>query len=188
MKNLVLLLSLLATSAFADNPEFYEYNNKITHENHYMTYRTTSEDSWHVEYGHKFDWLDVTYRYADLIITKEKRIKFTVPMFKYGSDFGDISLKARMEYRSFDNKEDHWRYRFIAGYQYNFNDHVQAWMTLQPRWAFKDQQTKFDSRDQIGIKFSYENISISPFAERYTNGEISNHTINIFGTYVVLKL
>ena len=180
MKKLFTLFFLfVTTNVWADNPEYNEYNYKLNYENNYTTYRHTNLDTWHVEYGHKFKYVDVTYRYADLNVTQEKRIKFTVPVWSYEN----FDIKARMEYRSFDNKEDHWRYRFIVGYKYNITPYAQAWIKLQPRWAFKNNQKRFDSRDQAGIKFSYMGVSVSPFWERYSEGDLNNRTLNVFGTY-----
>lgn len=183
-KSIIALLGMfLASAAFAE-PKYQEHNYKLSHEDHYATYRHTNLDTWHVEYGNKVTpWLDITYRYADLNITKENRIKFTVPVWRKGN----FNIKSRMEFRSFDNKEDHWRGRFIFGYKHNISDHAQAWIKLQPRLAFKDSGAKFDSRDQIGVKFHHNGWSISPFYERYSKDDISNTPLTVFGTYFQYK-
>ena len=85
-----------------------EHNYKAKQDDWEYTYRHR-EGAWHVEIGNKIGPVEVMYRYADLRDTRENRIKFTHELFSYK----DLVLEHRMEFRSFDKKEDHWRYRFI---------------------------------------------------------------------------
>ena len=80
--------------------------------------------------------IEVMYRYADLRDTRENRIKFT-EFFSYK----DLTVEGRMEFRSFDKKEDHW-YRFIFEYTPHLYGNWYLYAKLQPRWAFKDAGTK----------------------------------------------
>ena len=127
--------------------------------------------------------LEIEYRYADLISTRENRIKFTTPLFEYN----DLLVEGRIEYRSFDKKEDHWRYRFILEYTPHIYGPFYLYAKLQPRWAFKDEGTKFDARDQFGITYKQDNWKITPFIERKAM-EGYDKQMTVIGTHFEIKL
>jgi hypothetical protein len=127
--------------------------------------------------------VEIEYRYADLISTRENRIKFTTPLFEYN----DLLVEGRIEYRSFDKKEDHWRYRFIVEYTPHIYGPFYLFAKLQPRWAFKDQGTVFDARDQLGITYKHQNWKITPFIER-KGMEGYDKQMTVIGTHFEIKL
>ena len=127
--------------------------------------------------------IEVMYRYADLRDTRENRIKFTGEFFSYK----DLTVEGRMEFRSFDKKEDHWRYRFIFEYTPHLYGNWYLYAKLQPRWAFKDAGTKFDSRDQLGITYKQGNWKITPFIER-KGTEGWDKKMTVIGTHFEIKL
>ena len=127
--------------------------------------------------------LEIEYRYADLISTRENRIKFTTPLFEYN----DLLVEGRIEYRSFDKKEDHWRYRFIVEYTPHIYGPFYLFAKLQPRWAFKDEGTVFDARDQLGITYKHKNWKMTPFIER-KGMEGYEKKMTVIGTHFEIKL
>jgi len=176
------LAILLALSFSAHAQDAHEYNYKVTKDNWTATARHR-EGTWHTELGYSFDKIDVMYRYARLGTKNEHRIKFTQGLAKWNG----FSLSHRMEYRQFDVKENYWRYRFILGYKYDITPNAQFWVKIQPRWSLKDERTKFDARDQMGVKFKFGNLSISPFAERGATDDYKfDH--NVYGIHTEYKL
>ena len=163
MKNLLLgfcaLFLIYSSSSVASDEQ--EYNYKIKDGDREYTFRTR-EDKWHVEVGDKVGPVEVMYRYADQDGSIENRIKFTTELFS----FSDLVMEGRMEYRHFDNKESHWRYRFIAEYTPHLTGNWYLYAKWQPRWSFKDADTKFDARDQLGITYKINGWKITPFVER----------------------
>jgi len=159
MRYLLGLLLLVPALVFASDEQ--EYNYKLKHDNWEYTFRTR-EDRWHVEVGNKIGPVEVMYRYADQDGTIENRIKFTTELFEYE----DLVVEGRMEFRGFDNKESHWRYRFIAEYTPHIVGPLYLYAKWQPRWSFKDAGTKFDARDQLGITYKGDGWKITPFVER----------------------
>jgi hypothetical protein len=159
-----------------------EHNYKAKQDDWEYTYRHR-EGAWHVEIGNKIGPIEVMYRYADLRDTRENRIKFTGEFFSYK----DLTVEGRMEFRSFDKKEDHWRYRFIFEYTPHLYGNWYLYAKLQPRWAFKDAGTKFDSRDQLGITYKQGNWKITPFIER-KGTEGWDQKMTVLGTHFEIKL
>ena len=141
--------------------EEQEYNYKLKQDDWEYTFRTR-EDKWHVEVGNSVGPVEVMYRYADLDGTIENRIKFTTEFYSYK----DLSFEGRIEYRHFDNKESHWRYRFITEYTHHLTGNLYLYAKWQPRWSFKDAGKKFDARDQLGITYKGDGWKITPFIER----------------------
>lgn len=180
---IALLLSALSFSAWAETPTDYEYNFKQKIEDYTFTQRSR-EGTWHIEVGTDVKDINVMYRYADLNGTIENRAKFTHKLFAYGP----ISLSHRIEYRHFDNKESHWRYRFILGGKYPLGSNTEAWFKIQPRLAFKDAGTQFDSRDQLGLNFKFKNIKVGPFVERASKKDIGNVNNYVAGINFSAKL
>jgi len=138
-----------------------EYNYKLKNKNWEYTFRHR-EGGKHIEIGNKIGPIEVMYRYADLVNTQENRIKFTGELLSYK----DLVFEGRMEYRHFNNKESHWRYRFIAEYTPHLYGPFYLYAKWQPRWSFKDSGTKFDARDQLGITYKEKNWKVTPFIER----------------------
>ena len=138
-----------------------EYNYKLKKNDWEYTFRHR-EGGKHIEIGNKIGPIEVMYRYADLVNTQENRIKFTGEFFSYK----DLVFEGRMEYRHFNNKESHWRYRFIAEYTPHLYGPFYLYAKWQPRWSFKDSGTKFDARDQLGITYKEANWKVTPFIER----------------------
>ena len=159
-----------------------EHNYKAKQNDWEYTYRHR-EGAWHFEVGNKVGPVEVMYRHADLRNTRENRIKFTHELFSYQ----DLTLEHRMEYRSFDKKEDHWRYRFILEYTPHIYGPFYLYAKLQPRWAFKDGGTKFDARDQFGITYKQDNWKITPFIERKAM-EGYDKQMTVIGTHFEIKL
>jgi hypothetical protein len=93
----------------------------------------------------------------------------------------------RIEYRSFDNKEDHWRYRFIFEYTPHLYGPIHLYAKVQPRWAFKDGRTVVDHRDQLGLTWKGENWKITPFVERYALDGFE-YRRTVYGTHFEYKL
>ena len=124
----ILMLSLCGVAVAAPS----EHNYKAKQDDWEYTYRHR-EGAWHVEVGNKIGPIEVMYRYADLRDTRENRIKFTGEFFSYK----DLTVEGRMEFRSFDKKEDHWRYRFIFEYTPHLYGNWYLYAKLQPRWAFQ---------------------------------------------------
>jgi len=158
MKYFLILLLIAPLSLLAGEQE---YNYKIKSGDQEYTFRTR-EDRWHVEAGTKLWNTEVMYRYADQDGTIENRLKLTTELFSYK----DFTLEGRMEYRHFDNKESHWRYRFIAEYTPHLVGKLYGYVKLQPRWSLKDAGVKFDARDQLGITYKAASWKITPFIER----------------------
>lgn len=161
MKKLIasVLLSMAASTVTAATEQ--EYNFKIKHDDWQFTHRSR-ENTYHFEIGKDILGTEVVYRYADLDGTIENRIKFTTEFFAYK----DLVVDGRMEFRGFDNKESHWRYRFIAEYTPHLVGPLYLYAKWQPRWSFKDAGTKFDARDQLGITYKGDGWKITPFVER----------------------
>jgi len=141
------------------------------------------EGGKHIEIGNKIGPIEVMYRYADLVNTQENRIKFTGEFFSYK----DLVFEGRMEYRHFNNKESHWRYRFIGEYTPHLYGPFYFYAKWQPRWSFKDSGTKFDARDQLGITYKYRNWKITPFIERKAM-EGYEYRQTVYGTHLEVKL
>jgi len=160
MNKYILALLIVPTIALGQSDQ-QEYNYKVKKEDREYTFRTR-ENRWHLEIGDKFLGTEVMYRYADQNGSIENRIKFTRELFSYE----DLVFEGRMEYRHFDNKESHWRYRFIAEYTPHIAGNWYLYAKWQPRWAFKDAGAKFDARDQLGITYKVKNWKITPFIER----------------------
>lgn len=187
MKKLIasVLLSMVATTVTAATEQEYNFKEKI---NDWTFTQRSRENTWHFEAGHSvpFIWdnLDFTFRYADLDGTVEKRYKFTQVLGHYGP----VVLSGRSEFRSFDNKEDHWRYRFIIDYKHAITSNADVWIKLQPRWAFKDAGTHLDARDQAGVDFNFDNIKFGLFVERSAANSWGNHSGTVIGTNFTLKM
>ena len=116
---LVILASLFVCPAYA---EIAEHNYKVKKDDWTYTYRHR-EGTWHTEVGKKVGPIAVMYRHADLIDAKENRIKFTHNIYKSKH----FKLDHRIEYRHFDTKESHWRYRFILSAKRKIADNVWLW-------------------------------------------------------------
>jgi len=160
MRYLFLALVLaMPTAVIASDQQ--EYNYKLKKNDWEYTFRHR-EGGKHIEIGNKVGPIEVMYRYADLVNTQENRIKFTGEFFSYK----DLVLEGRMEYRHFNNKESHWRYRFIAEYTPHLYGPFYLYAKWQPRWSFKKKGTKFDARDQLGITYKEKNWKVTPFIER----------------------
>lgn len=168
-----------------DNDKFYiSFRNRDVEDN--------LQDYVHMELGYSFNKLEVAYRYAvthgepaiydrndcsgdrgcirtnglgDDIV--EERVKFTYALWKHGP----LSLKSRMEYRTFNIKDDYWRYRWIMGFDLPLNDEITVWSRIQPRWKVKDDLTIDDWRNQLGLTIGKDIVKFSPFIERYSKGE-----------------
>ena len=179
---LCLLILCLTTFPMLLNATPSEHNYKAKKDDWEFTYRHR-EGSWHLEVGNKIGPVEVMYRYADLGDTLENRIKFTHELFSYK----DLTLEHRMEYRSFDNKEDHWRYRFIFEYTPHLYGNWYLYSKLQPRWSFKDRGTKFDSRDQLGLTYKSDNWKMTPFIER-KGTEGWEKKMTVIGTHFEYKI
>jgi len=180
MKALVTILMLSLCSVAVAAPS--EHNYKAKQNDWEYTYRHR-EGAWHVEIGNKVGPVEVMYRYADLRDTRENRIKFTHELFSYK----DLTVEHRMEFRSFDKKEDHWRYRFIFEYTPHIYGPFYLYAKLQPRWAFKDGGTKFVARDQLGLTYKHRNWKITPFIER-KGMEGYEKKMTVLGTHFEIKL
>ena len=94
--------------ADVSSADISEHNYKVKKDDWTYTYRHR-EGTWHTEIGNKVKDISVMYRFAELNGTTENRIKFTHNLFQHKF----LKLDHRIEYRHFDNKESHWRYRFI---------------------------------------------------------------------------
>ena len=180
MKALVAILMLSLCTVAVAAPS--EHNYKLKKGDWEYTYRHR-EGGWHVEIGNKIGPVEVMYRRADLVTSKEDRIKFTHELFSWK----DFTLEHRMEFRSFDVKEDHWRYRFILEYTPHLYGDFYLYAKLQPRWSFKDEGVKFDARDQLGITYKGKNWKITPFVER-KGMEGWNKKMTVIGTHFEMKL
>ena len=97
-----------------------------------------------------------------------------------------ISVEGRIEYRDFDNKESHWRYRFITEYTPHLFGNFYLYAKWQPRWSMKDAGVKFDSRDQLGITYKGSNWKVTPFIERNST-EGYNLKQVVYGTHFEAK-
>jgi hypothetical protein len=158
-----------------------EHNYKAKQDNWEYTYRHR-EGAWHTEIGRKVGPIEVMYRYADLRSTRENRIKFTHELFTYN----DLTVEHRIEYRSFDKKENHWRYRFIFEYTPHLYGPVHLYVKVQPRWAFKNGKTVADHRDQLGLTWKQGSWKMTPFVERYAlEGFEKKRTV--IGTHFEIK-
>jgi hypothetical protein len=187
MKYLLMGICALALSCTAFAETQNEYNYKLKAQDDWeFTYRHR-EGNWHTEIGNRTNGIEWMYRYADLNGTKEHRLKFTGEIWSKQSSWGDLTVEGRMEYRYFTNKESHWRWRFITEYQKHIAGPAHLWVKWQPRWAFKDDRTKFDARDQLGIKFKYPKFCITPFVER-TSTEGYERKMTVTGVHAEWKL
>jgi len=173
----IIMLSLCTVAVAAPS----EHNYKAKHDDWEYTYRHR-EGAWHTEIGRKVGPIEVMYRYADLRSTRENRIKFTHELFTYN----DLTVEHRIEYRSFDKKENHWRYRFIFEYTPHLYGPVHLYVKVQPRWAFKNGKTVADHRDQLGITWKQGSWKMTPFVERYAlEGFEKKRTV--IGTHFEMK-
>jgi hypothetical protein len=180
----IVLLALMASVLLwsgVSQADISEHNYKAQNGDWTYTYRHR-EGTWHTELGKKVKDIDVMYRFAELNGTIENRIKFTHNIYK--AKF--LKLDHRIEYRHFDNKESHWRYRFILSAERKISDSVSLWVKIQPRVSFKNE-TQFDSRDQFGFKFKYGKLSVSPFVER-GGTEDYRYKQTVIGTHLKYKI
>ena len=175
---LVILASVFVCPAYA---EITEHNYKVKKDDWTYTYRHR-EGTWHTEVGKKVGPISVMYRHADLIDAKENRIKFTHNIYKAKH----FKLDHRIEYRHFDTKESHWRYRFILSAKHKIADNVWLWAKIQPRISLKDEKV-FDARDQFGVQYKNGKLKISPFVERGATGDYKHKQI-VYVTHVVYDL
>ena len=111
MKYLIITTLLASVFSVCAMAEESEHNYKAKIDDWEYTYRHR-EGRWHVEAGNKIGPVEVMYLYADQRSSIENRIKFTWAFL----ELDDLTVEGRMEYRHFDNKESHWRYRFITEY------------------------------------------------------------------------
>ena len=197
MKKILLLLALLPFQLSAQEEWTYaESNYKISGDQFYVSVRQRDLDSnirdyIHAELGYKFSNLEIAYRYGvddnglDEDIT-EKRWKFTYSLWSNGP----FSLKPRMEHRNFNNRDDYWRFRWIAKYYQRITDELAIWGIIQPRWKVQDDLTIDDWRNQVGINIGDGPMTFGPFLERYSKGDnqgLSN-SLWFFGVNVGIKL
>jgi len=174
----VLIVALfMSTFSLCVTAEESEHNYKAKIGDWEYTYRHR-ESRWHVEAGNKIGPVEVMYRYADIDGTIENRIKFTTEFYS----IKDLSVEGRIEYRDFDNKESHWRYRFITEYTPQLFGNFYLYAKWQPRWSMKDAGTKSDSRDQLGITYKGSNWKVTPFIERNST-EGYNLKQVVYGTH-----
>ena len=159
-----------------------EHNYKAQQDDWHYTYRHR-EGTWHTEIGKQLGDFELTYRYADLGSTRENRIKLTHDFFEYK----DFSISHRIEYRSFDNKEDHWRVRAIFEYTPHLYGPVSLYVKLQPRLAFNDDKLFFYHRDQLGLTWKQDNWKLTPFIERYALDGFE-YRRTVYGTHFEIKL
>ena len=159
-----------------------EHNYKVKSGDWEYTYRHRN-GAWHGEIGTKVGPIEVMYRYADLKLTQENRVKFTGEFFSYK----DLTVEGRIEYRHFDNKESHWRYRFITEFTPHIYENFYLYAKWQPRWSFKKRGTRFDARDQLGITYKEDNFKITPFVER-KGIEGYEYKQTVWGTHFEIKL
>ena len=182
MKYLIITTLLASVFSVCAMAEESEHNYKAKIDDWEYTYRHR-EGRWHVEAVNKIGPVEVMYRYADQRSSIENRIKFTWAFL----ELDDLTVEGRMEYRHFDNKESHWRYRFITEYTPRIYKNFHLYVKWQPRWALKDAGAKFDSRDQLGITYKKDNWKITPFIERNgTEGYGFKQTV--YGTHFEIKL
>tara|TARA_B100000497_G_scaffold37783_1_gene44351 strand:+ start:3855 stop:4400 length:546 start_codon:yes stop_codon:yes gene_type:complete len=181
MKYLTPLLFLVLSFPVLGSDQ-QEYNYKAKHDGWEYTFRHR-EGGWHAEIGNKIGPVEVMYRYADLVTTRENRIKFTTEFYSYE----DLTIEGRIEYRHFDNKESHWRYRFITEYTPHLYGPLHLYVKWQPRWSFKDDGTKFDARDQLGITYKQKTWKITPFIERKST-EGYDRKMTVTGVHAEWKL
>ena len=167
---------ILSVISFSVSAEETEHNYKLKNNDWVYTYRHR-EGTYHTEIGKQVGPVQVMYRYADLDGITENRIKFTHKLFQYKN----FKIGHRIEYRHFNNKESHWRYRFILEAKKEIIDNVYLWGKIQPRWSFKDN-TSFDARDQIGLQFVSGRFKITPFIERGATEDYRYKKV-LYGTY-----
>ena len=185
-KGLVLSFCIIGIVAYIfpmlamSNPS--EHNYKINRSDWQYTY-IHREGTWHTEIGRNIGPVNVMYRHAKLNNTRENRIKFTHELFSYE----DFSVEHRIEYRSFDEKESHWRYRFIFEYTPHLYGPIHLYVKVQPRWAFKDGRTVKDHRDQLGLTWKEKDWKITPFVERYALDGFE-YRRTVYGTHFEYEL
>ena len=198
MKRFLLALALMVPMNVTAQEDwtFAETNYKVSADQFYVSFRQRNLDSnirdyLHGELGYKFGNLEVAYRYAvddngpdnDIV---EQRWKFTLGLLKTGP----LSLKARMEHRDFNIKDDYWRFRWILQADQRLNDQVAVWGIIQPRWKVQDDLTIDDWRNQVGITLGNGPMTFGPFLERYSTGDnqaLSDSQL-FFGVNVNIKL
>ena len=189
-KGLVISFCIIATVAYLfpmlAMAEPSEHNYKIKQDDWMYMFRHR-EGMYGGEIGKMFmiegQQVEIEYRYADLISTRENRIKFTHLLFTHH----DLTVEHRMEHRSFDKKEDHWRYRLIFEYTPHIYGPIYLFAKVQPRWAFKDERTVVDHRDQLGLTWKQDNWKFTPFVERYALDGFE-YRRTVYGTHFEYKL
>lgn len=92
MRYLFLALVLAMPTAVTASDQ-QEYNYKLKNKNWEYTFRHR-EGGKHIEIGNKIGPIEVMYRYADLRLTQENRIKFTGEFFSYKDRFIASSIRA----------------------------------------------------------------------------------------------
>jgi hypothetical protein len=178
-------LLLCAVPPALAEPTVNEYNSYLEHGPWTAMYRH-SEGTWHARLTREVGAFTFAYRRADLRLTRENRVAAQQSLVKADG----FSLAHRLEYRAFSNSaiDDHWRYRFIAGYRHRLTDNVVAWVRLQPRLAFPGGRRLFDARDQVGVEFRLGALRLSPFYERYALRRWDRHGGNVLGVHLTLAL
>ena len=177
MKKILLLLALLPFQLSAQQEwSFAESNYKLSTSNAYVSLRSrdlhnNQRDYAHIELGYNPRGLEIAYRYSvddngseeDII---ENRWKFTRKLYEYGW----FTLKTRMEYRDFNIKIDHWRFRWMFEYEQPIGEKLGLWAIIQPRWEVREDFNIDDWRNQFGIYLSDGPMKFGPFLERYSSG------------------
>jgi len=166
-------------------PTANEYNGYLEKGPWAAMYRR-AEGTWHARLARRVGDFTLAYRRADLRLTRENRVSAQQSLFEADG----FSLAHRLEYRAFSGAavDDHWRYRFVAGYRHRISDNVVAWMRLQPRLAFPGGRRIFDARDQVGVEFRLGALRLSPFYERYALKRWDRHGGNVIGLHARLNL
>ena len=176
----ILILSLCGVAVAAPS----EHNYKAKQDDWEYTYRHRRKVLGTLRSVIRLGTIEVMYRYADLRDTRENRIKFTGEFFSYK----DLTVEGRMEFRSFDKRK-----KITGGIGLSLSTSICTVIgicmsfKLQPRWAFKDAGTKFDSRDQLGITYKQGNWKITPFIER-KGTEGWDKKMTVLGTHFEIKL
>jgi|TARA_R110000787_G_scaffold7157_3_gene24636 hypothetical protein len=122
----------------------------------------TEQRKDHIQVGYKLKDVKIEYRYVDAKDT-EQRFRATYSLF--GNK--NLSIKPRLEYRLFNDKDSVFRLRNKVVLKHSVKDFV-LWIELQPGLTLNDMSIDTQTRTGFNYKMN-KNVSFGPFFQLNTN-------------------